>query len=154
MENLLKTLYPDLEKEHLEKLDIDAILANADNINTSVQGKTIDDIHTEVFEALSELQGMTQPHLEDLCRKLAGYRYVEKLCDLQTGKGVRWVRKDSLKMTQGGMLVRVEFDDEKVKILCRNHRYFFKYAFDDCLSFQKLTLEEQLILLYQKNIDI
>jgi hypothetical protein len=134
-------------------LDIESILKNA-NLSTApyLEGKTIDTIHADIFHALSDLEGMTPGHLEESCRKLAGYRYIEKLCDLEPGKGVRWMRKDSLKLTNGGILIRIEFGEKQVKILCKNHNYFIRYAFDDCLSFQKLSVEEQIILAHSINM--
>ena len=116
----------------LENFDIESILQNA--------------------STAPNLEGMTPEHLEESCKKLAGYRYIEKLCDLEPGKGVRWMRKDTLKLTNGGILIRIEFGDKQVKILCKNHRHFFRYAFDDCLSFQKLSVEEQIILAHSINI--
>ena len=135
----------------LENFDIESILQNASTA-PYLEGKTIDTIHADIFDVISNLEGMTPEHLEESCKKLAGYRYIEKLCDLEPGKGVRWMRKDTLKLTNGGILIRIEFGDKQVKILCKNHRHFFRYAFDDCLSFQKLSVEEQIILAHSINI--
>jgi len=136
-----------------ETLDIASILSNSEKMEY-LEGKTTADIHRDVFDALRDLPGMDPTHLEECCSKLAGYRYIDKLCDLQTGRGVRWLRKDTLNIVQGGILIRVEFEDDKVKLLCKNHRYFFRGVFDDCVVFQKLSTEEQLILLCQKNMNV
>jgi len=138
------------EIDDLGTLDIESILENANSTSPYLQEKTIEDIHREVFEAISEIPGMTNELLEEYCRKLAGYRYVEKLCDLQIRKNVRWIRKDTLKLTRGGLLLQIAFEADQVKLLCKSNQIFFRYTFDDCVNFQKLTVEEQLILLYTR----
>ena len=51
-------------------------------------------------------------------------------------------------LTNGGIVVDINFTKEHTLIVCRNYRnYFIKYKFDDCITFQKLSTEEQLILM-------
>jgi hypothetical protein len=50
-------------------------------------------------------------------------------------------------LTLGGFVVDIIFTDEGTIILIKTaDDKFFKFPFDECLAFQKLTYDEQLIL--------
>ena len=86
--------------------------------------------------------------------RLSGYQCIDRLCDLRTGRLVRWIKKPNGKLTNGGVLVDVKIENKGVKLLCKNNmNRFFSIYFDDCLVFQKLTMEEQLILMASSQVD-
>jgi hypothetical protein len=92
-----------------------------------------------------------------LCKKLAGYRYVDELYQIHRGKHVRWLRykigerplaEDAMRLTNGGIVVDIKFGENGACVLVRvpGAGFFTQYRFDECLTFQKLTDEETMIL--------
>jgi hypothetical protein len=86
-----------------------------------------------------------------LMKKLHEYRFVDEIYELHRGKHVRWIRKSDIShgLKLGGIVVDIKFLDNGTQILVRN-RYsgnkMIQYKFDDVLTFQKLSYDEQLIL--------
>ena len=124
-------------------IDVDALLEKMETAHY-LENKGIADISKEVFDAIDELD-LEKEVAVDYCTRLTGYRYVDRICDLRNGRLMRWIKNGSL--TNGGILVNVKMEPKGVQLLCKNniHR-FFNVRFDDCLIFQKLTMEEQLVL--------
>ena len=140
-------------------LDIENLLESVDNVkNDYLENKSMADINQEIYDCISELDLDTEI-IENLCRKLIGYRYVDRISELHKGKHMRWLRiangstgnnvtKEEIKLTAGGILTNVEFLDNGTHVRCMGPgNRFIQYKFDDCLTFQKLTVEEQLILI-------
>jgi hypothetical protein len=88
---------------------------------------------------------------EDILDKLSEYRYVDKICDLIRGKFIRWIRLSKNPafphntLTKGGIVTDIKFLENGIHILVKNalHR-FIQFKYDDCIVFQKLSLEELL----------
>jgi len=99
-------------------------------------------------------ESITRPYINEFCQKLSGYRFVGELHVLHKGKYVRWIRKsDKTKLMRGGVVVDVKFGNEGVNVLCRSPSgRFIQYRFDLCLTYQKLTDDEQLILMLYDNV--
>uniref|UniRef100_A0A6C0B281 Uncharacterized protein n=1 Tax=viral metagenome TaxID=1070528 RepID=A0A6C0B281_9ZZZZ len=129
-------------------LDIEAILESVENEkNDYLENKTMDEITKDVFENISELS-LTKEKTKDLCDKLIGYRFIDEINELFKGRHVRWIRKDSDKLTTGGIVVDIKFLKDGIQVLTKNNmNRFIQYRFDECLSFQKLSNEEQLLLM-------
>jgi hypothetical protein len=86
--------------------------------------------------------------MNNYCNRLIGYRVVDRICDLRNGIMIRWIKKNNGRLTNGGLLMSVKIEDKGVQLLCKNSiNNFFNIRFDDCIIFQKLTLEEQVILI-------
>jgi len=78
--------------------------------------------------------------------KLKDYKYVNELHELTTGRYIRWVNmKNTSKLMNGGFVVRVDIEDEGIKIICKKQNNFFELWMDECILFQKLTLDEQIV---------
>jgi len=128
----------------LSTIDVDALLDKIEE-NHFLENKTLGDVSKEIMEALESV-GMT--NIENICMRLSGYRFVDRVCDLRNGRLVRWVKKNNNVLTNGGLLVDVKIENKGVKLLCKNNmNRFFSVYFDDCLVFQKLTMEEQIVLM-------
>jgi len=128
----------------LSTIDVDALLDKIED-NHFLENKTLGDVSKEIMEALESV-GMT--NIENICMRLSGYRFVDRVCDLRNGRLVRWVKKNNNVLTNGGLLVDVKIENKGVKLLCKNNmNRFFSVYFDDCLVFQKLTMEEQIVLM-------
>lgn len=79
--------------------------------------------------------------------KLKDYKYINELHELTTGAYIRWVNMSNIsKLTNGGFVVRVEIEDDGIKIICKNNtNAIFQLWMDECIIFQKLTIDEQII---------
>jgi hypothetical protein len=87
--------------------------------------------------------------IEPICMKLVEYRYIDQLHQLHKGRPIRWIRlgtSGSPTLTNGGIVIDVKFLDNGTHILCKSKTRFIQYRFDDCLTFQKLTADEQMVL--------
>jgi hypothetical protein len=80
--------------------------------------------------------------------RLMGYRLIDRICDLRNGRLIRWVKKSNGTLTNGGLLMNVKIEDNGIILLCKNNAHrFFNLRFDDSIVFQKLTMEEQIVLM-------
>jgi uncharacterized protein YukJ len=135
----------------MSTLDIDKLLETVENErNDYLENKTTTSINTEIYETISNL-GLKP----DTFDKLIGYRFVDEIHELHKGKHVRWIRKNTGKLTNGGIVMEIKFLDNGTQILCMNSQNrFIQYKFDDCCTFQKLSIEEQLILMAYENLGL
>ena len=128
----------------LSAIDIEDVLKKTDDVHY-IDGKTVAVLSKEVFDAIHPLE-ISEENKQDICRRLIGYRWVDRLCDLRSGRLVRWVKKGRL--TNGGLLMNVKIENTGVILLCKNNvGRFFSVKWDDNIVFQKLTMEEQLVLM-------
>jgi len=113
----------------------------------------------------SVLRNSTSSHplIQQFCHKLIGYRFVDEIYKLHKGKHVRWIRtsvqpsmsleRAGFPLTNGGIVVDIRFLDNGIHILCKNNvGRFIQYRFDECLTYQKLSNDEQLILMLNEQI--
>jgi hypothetical protein len=141
---------PDL----FSKIDVDALLLQLESTkNDFLEGRTFDSIAKDLVDSMKN-ESITRPYINEFCQKLSGYRFVGELHVLHKGKYVRWIRKsDKTKLMRGGVVVDVKFGNEGVNVLCRSPSgRFIQYRFDLCLTYQKLTDDEQLILMLYDNV--
>lgn len=132
----------------LASLDVDDLLNSLENENNDyLENKTLkgitDEIH-DIVQTVIEDRELQQK----LCLKLVNYRLVDELHELHKGKHVRWIRRDTKKITNGGIVVDIKFLDTGTQVLCKNSmNRFIQYKYDQCITFQKLSATEQLILM-------
>jgi hypothetical protein len=128
----------------LSTIDIEAVLKKTDDVHY-IEGKTVADISKEIFEAVSALD-ISEENKQGICQRLIGYRWVDRLCDLRSGRLVRWIKGG--KLTNGGLLMNVKIENTGVILLCKNNvGRFFSIKWDESIVFQKLSMEEQLVLM-------
>lgn len=143
------------------ELNIDTLLSNS---NTStlellpehLEGQTLESISAAIRTSFARCNGDID--VDGIYSKLAGYRYIDELYQLQRGKHVRWIRIPSinrvvntlentqLTLTIGGIVVDIKIMDTGVHVLCKNGKRYIQYKFDECLTYQKLTTDELMIL--------
>jgi hypothetical protein len=146
----IQQIYEDALKDPslLSTIDVDKLLDSLENTNNDyLTDHTLETIQKEVHDILKQ-NGIVK--IQEYCEKLATYRYVDEICELHKGKNIRWIRIDSpeKKLTNGGIVVDIKFLDNGTHVLCMNNQQrFIQYKFDDCITFQKLSMEEQLILM-------
>jgi hypothetical protein len=135
-------------------IDIENLLNSIENVkNDYLENKTMKDVTQEVYDKIKEL-GYNTEKTGDICNKLIGYRFVDELHELHKGKHIRWIRLGSNgTLTNGGIVVNIKFLDNGTQVLCMGGgNRFIQYKFDECLTFQKLSVEEQLILMAYENL--
>ena len=134
----------------LSQLDVNEILNVIDNDNNSyLDNKSLENINNEIFEIINNLNVDIESK-QLFCSKLINYRFVDELHELHKGKHVRWIRHNTktINLTNGGIVVNIKFLDNGTQILVKNSgNKFIQIKFDECFIFQKLSNEEQLVLM-------
>lgn len=109
-----------------------------------ILNKTAYDIQHEVYTILNENE---IEHIQQYAQKLLSYRYVDDLNELHVGKFIRWIRRGDKKLTNGNILVNVDFTKKGTQLLMKSPtNRFIRIHWDDCIVFQILTPDEQLLL--------
>ena len=147
---MLKKIIQDAKSDPLLKstLDIEKIINSIDKTDLDYLGdRTLKNIAEEIYECLRDSEFSVE-FIEKTCRKLLEYRFVDTIYQLHRGKHVRWIRPAAFNpmLTNGGIVVDIKFLDNGTHIVCKNGVRFIQYKFDDCLTFQKLSQDEQLLL--------
>jgi hypothetical protein len=131
---------PDLQST----LDVESILRASENVDMDYLGnKTLDTFSKEIVQVLRENE-LNPPEIQETCGKLVEYRLIEEIYQLHKGKHVRWLRNGRL--TNGGIVVDVKFLDNGTHILCKNKQRFIQYKYDECITFQRFSEDEMIIL--------
>ena len=86
----------------------------------------------------------------DYLRKLREYKYVDEIKDLHYGAYIRWIPiKDpaNTPLYKGGIVCDMDVTDSGINIKCKTtHNRFYRFKMDECLIFQKLSSQENVIL--------
>lgn len=137
----------------LSNINIDELLNDTDDVkNDYLQDKTIDNIQEDVYDSLEEVFKTDEDILVHV-DKLRDYRLVDEVSELHNGKHIRWIRRGTTKLTNGGIVVEVKFIENGINVLCKNAMHkFIKIKYDDCIIFQKLTIDEQIILTVNQHV--
>jgi hypothetical protein len=148
----------------ISNINIDELLDAANGKNLEyLDNKTFKIINQENFEALKSI-GCTGEQLEKYCKYLTNYRLVNEVYELHKRKWIKTIRifdyanpdkKPEIILKNFGLVTDVKFNDRNTHVHCilLNPTKFFKYTFDYFLTFQKLSFEEQLILLAYDHIE-
>ena len=139
----------------LSRINVDKLLESLESVkNDFLENQTIESISANVFDSISKLS-IDREIIASHCEKLIGYRFVDELHLLHKGKYVRWIRHDLPdKLMKGAVVVDIQFCDFGANVLCRLMTgNFLRYRFDKCHTYQKLTDEEQLILMLYSKTD-
>jgi hypothetical protein len=152
-------------------IDIENLLESIEHEkNDFLENKTMKDIANIMMEKIVEII-TDKDETENFYKKLFGYRLVDEIFELHKVKHVRWIRlpngqcnnnirlpngqcNNNIRLTNGGIVVDIKFLDTGVQVLCLNSRkQFIQYKFDECITFQKLSTEEQLILMAYEHVN-
>ena len=110
------------------------------------EGKTVESIMKEIITIL-ETQIIDVNKISEMGKKLMGYQYIDQICDIRLGKFVRWVNRKKPTLHRGGIVTSIQIEDSGIKLLCQNVKMgFSRLKWEDCIIFQQLSLEEQMIL--------
>jgi len=139
----------------LAHLDLDELFKNIDAAPADyLANTTLAEITANVYE---KIKGITTDAecIADLCAKLAEYRAIDEIFEIQRGKYVRSIsleKGDNPALNNGGIVVDIKFTDTGTHVLCKNRLKFFQIPFDKHLIFQKLSADEQLYLMASEYI--
>jgi len=129
-------------------IDVDKLLEKVDNAN-HLENKSVASIARDIHDAITELN-VSEQSLQKFCNSLIGYRHVDKICDLLFGRKTMWIKRDSPTQLRGAntYILRIDIKDNGIYFLSRTYNgQFYILKFDDYIIFQKLTTEEQLVLM-------
>ena len=134
-----------IEKED-SSVNVDAILENH-NMNSVLARDLLKDLSEEIVDSMKSIY-LPRDVMTEYCSKLVEYRFIDQIFQLQKGKHIRWIRKDFIKpnLTNGGIVMDIKFTNKGVSILCKSRDRFLQYNFDDCLTYQKLSPDELMIV--------
>lgn len=137
--------YHQSHREILSELDVEELLRAVESENTQyLEGKTIATIQREIYDSL--IQHVPEDQVDAILPKLEGYRLVDELYQIHRGKYVRWIPLANGRLAKGGTVLNTRFTDAGTLVLCRNGQWFTQYRFDECLTFQKLSDDEMMVL--------
>jgi hypothetical protein len=122
--------------------------------------KTFNTIKSDILDILDTTFPYLNPYqVQSFSKTLFDFRYVDEIYELHKGKYVRWIKYTNTdetnipKLTTGGFVVNIKFLDNGIYILCKNNRnQFIQYKYDDCITFQKLSYEEHIILMIHQTL--
>jgi len=131
---------PDLEST----LDIPALLAAAENVSSDfLNTHSLSTISQDNLNAIQST-GIIGEQLQNITNKLVEFYHIDYIYQIHKGKHVRWLRNGRL--TNGGIVVDIKFLDTGTHILCKCRERFIQYKFDECITFQRLSTDEMMIL--------
>lgn len=141
-------------------LDIDSLLNSIENVkNDYLENKTLDSVMKEICDAINELNYPVELK-KIICDKLIGYRLVEEIHELQPGKYIRWIRRPKHRhhvneLTNGAIVTSVKFTNTGILVGCKSGgNRFLQIKMDECMVFQKMTAEEQLLLMAYEQLHV
>ena len=141
----------------MSELQIDQLLGALENeTNASIMKLTNTKIKKYKNDALQRAQ-IKGFQLKEMHKKLKNYRYIGDLTGLQYGYYIRWIPlKDptNIYLTNGGIIIDIDILKNGIHIRVKNNRNrLFQIKFDECIIFQKLTVQENIILSVLDHLD-
>jgi hypothetical protein len=134
--------------EPQSNININEILKSIDS-NSSFENNSIEKVTRDIFESLDEIT-INDESKRRYCEKLVGYRYIDEIKDIQTGRIVSWIhRRKPPRLVCGAIVMNIKFTDLGIYIICKflsNYGNMVQIKFDDMLIYQKMTPDEELIL--------
>jgi hypothetical protein len=120
-----------------------------DESNESIMSLTTKKIMQLNLDILKELHLPREVTL-DYLKKLKNYRYIDELNELKHGSFIRWIPitdPNYLPLHNAAMICDIKIVDNGLLITCKTfmHRHY-TFKMDECLIFQKLTTQEQVII--------
>jgi hypothetical protein len=138
-------------------MDVNKLVNALDNDdNESIMNLTTKKILEMNYKILKELHLEKETTLAYL-KKLKEYRYIDEIKDLRYGGYIKWIPiidPSNLPLHYSGIICDIKITDDGVLIVCKNfmHRHY-TFKMDECLIFQKLSQQEQIILRALDHLD-
>lgn len=130
--------------------DVNDILQNCADECSFLHSRDLTSINNDVHHSLSTLPNISTNNVRKLSEKLQGYHFIDDISHIKKGKYIRWINKiDPLcTLKLGGIVNDIKFLSNGTHILIFN-KYMnqnIQFQYDNVLLFQKLSIEEELIL--------
>lgn len=131
-------------------MDVNKLMYALDNESNeniiNLTTKKIMELNLKILQELHLEKSVTLNYL----KKLNGYRYIDELNELKYGAFIKWIpitNPNYLPLHYCGIICEIKITDSGVLINCKNfmHRHY-TFKMDECLIFQKLTTQEQIII--------
>ena len=133
-------------------MDVNKLLkALDDESNENLFNLTSKKILEMNLQILKELE-LNRDETLEILKKLKGYKYVDEMSDLKYGTYIRWIpisNPENIELAKGAIFCEIKITDNGVFIVYKNFGYntkYFQIKMDECLIFQKLTSQEQVLL--------
>jgi hypothetical protein len=123
---------------------LDAINNITDDEAEKYDLKNISRIKNNVLNNLNIPKSMIKIFKE----KLMGYKYIDELPDITSGRYIRWIHKHNHKyLANGGIVCDTKIVSDGINIICKNFfNKVFEIKFKDNYIFQKFTKQEKVLL--------
>ena len=138
------------DQPKVEEIDLDKLLRAVDSDSNdyllNLTTKKIQELNTNI---LSELH-MSKKETKEMISKLQGYKYVDEIEELKCGRAIKWINitdPDDLFLTGGAILCDIKVMDDGISLVYKtfSHRHYC-VKMGECLLFQKLSAQEQILL--------
>lgn len=130
-------------------MDIDKLLNALDNENNErLINMNTNQIEQMKKDVLSELE-LEEETIQDYMKKLKEYIYIDELNELKEGAYIRWIPLNNTEysLTGGSIFCETLIKDDGIKLRCKNFsNKHFEISMEDCIIFQKLSAQEQVLL--------
>ena len=132
-----------------EGLDVDLLMKSLEREeNDCLMNLDTAKIQQIKNDMLQKLQ-LPREKLKKMNKVLKQYRFIDEIPDIKYGAYVRWINltNSELKLTTGGLICDIKIVKDDVLIVCRNTMgLFFQFKLNECLAFQKITDQENVLL--------
>lgn len=82
--------------------------------------------------------------------KLEMYRYIDEIDEINMGSYIRWFNiknPKNIKLTNGGFIIDIKYQNDNIILVCKNNiNKIFSLKLEECIIFQKLTKQQELIM--------
>lgn len=148
------------EPELMSTINVEELLKKVNDKSTDfLENKTIEMIHQETMEIIRSMN-ISEERTQEIYDKLLEYRFVKNTEELHKGKLIKTISRNinnessfNPKLHMRGKVIEIKYYETCTHILCINiPKHFTQYNFDNFYTFQKLSVEEQMILSLYKHI--
>ena len=131
-------------------MDVEQLVKALDNDeNEHLINMTTEKLNNMKKEILNEIQ-LSQQEVAEYMQKLREYKYIDEMNHIRHGSFIRWIPisdPDNIHLTSGGIICDIKIADTGVHLVCKNFaRKHYQIKMDECLVFQKLSGQEQVLL--------
>jgi hypothetical protein len=131
-------------------MDVEQLLKALDNDeNENLINMTSEKLNNMKREILTEIQ-LSPQEVTEYMQKLREYKYIDEMNHIRHGSFIRWIPisdPENIHLTSGGIICDIKITDTGVHLVCKNFaRKHYQIKMDECLVFQKLSGQEQVLL--------
>jgi hypothetical protein len=131
-------------------MDVEQLLKALDNDeNEHLINMTSEKLNNMKREILIEIQ-LSPQEVTEYMQKLKEYKYIDEMNHIRHGSFIRWIPisdPENIHLTSGGIICDIKIADTGVHLVCKNFaRKHYQIKMDECLVFQKLSGQEQVLL--------